>query len=733
MRGKYLFFLFFFLFVCGYSKPWAQETKKELYDLSLEDLMNIEITTVTQRSQKITDAPATVISFTDDQIEGFGWRDLKDLFRHVTGVDVSYDVQGEIKSLITIRGIEGNQKILVLQDGQRQNPITGERFVFGHNIPLHVYKRVEIVFGPASALYGADAYAGVVNLITKNGADVDGMTASVGYASTNAMVGNLVFGKALNETTDVLISGRIYTGQDFKYHRHYKDPIDYADVERYEGRLGTLAKEYPIKNWNLLCKVKHGKLTMGFDWQHELESNAPSSIPTNYAYVKNNVWGQDIRHLYFTYEIYKTNRFNVSANLSMGDYAINPISNFFIPVDNDGNGLPDDASAGYKYGYSGYVEGSFKALWVLSEKLNVVGGISYSNVLSFPKTKNLDEPYHLDEGYTDNLSFFVDPSGYTFGMLGFRDSVFTEKHYYNLATYAQAEYKPSDKWIITFGGRYDYNSMYKSAVNPRLGIVFKASSRLTLKALYGTAFIAPSNYYRYENWANPYAMHIPNVDIKPERIETFEVSGIYYPSQNLSFRMSVYRNNMKEIIRPVEAPEQAGNYPYYNPVRASIGENPESGFVEVNANLGKIYSYGVELDVKYQLNRFILSVGYGGVNGTDEAMNSNLPKVSQHKLNAGIRYNAKKLYGSVTARYYGDVWTAPGNSYYQGTSEIPGALVVYTNFGYRFSNRFSANLSVDNLFNRKHWGAAPYGESIWIQPRAPQAMQKLFFGVTLKM
>jgi len=181
-------------FVLSYLNTFAQEDV-DLFSMSLEELMNIEVTTASKKAQKISDAPATVISYSAAQIELHGWRDLKDLFRALTGVDVSYDVQGEVKTLVTFRGVQGNQKVLVLQDGQRQNPITGERFIYGHNIPLNIYKRIEVVYGPASALYGADAYGGVINLITKDGADIDGMSASVGYVSTQAVDASMSFGK----------------------------------------------------------------------------------------------------------------------------------------------------------------------------------------------------------------------------------------------------------------------------------------------------------------------------------------------------------------------------------------------------------------------------------------------------------------------------------------------------------------------------------------------------------
>ena len=65
-----------------------------------------------------------------------------------------------------------------------------------------------------------------------------------------------------------------------------------------------------------------------------------------------------------------------------------------------------------------------------------------------------------------------------------------------------------------------------------------------------------------------------------------------------------------------------------------------------------------------------------------------------------------------------------------GENNIPGATVLYTNIGYNISKKFKAHISVDNILNTMHWGSAPYAESIWIQPRAPQALIKLFAGVT---
>ena len=247
MKKTLLSLIFFFAISFAFAQQPDSTETVDLYEMSLEELMNTEIVTASKKGEKISDAPATVVVITSEQIKQFGWKDLKDIFRAIPSTDVSYDVQGEIRTLVTMRGVLGNQKILILQDGQRQNPITGERFVYGNNIPLNFYKRIEIVYGPASALYGAEAYAGVINMITKDGADIDGIEINTGYVSTNAFVGDIIFGKRIDENTDVIVGARVYNGSDFPLHEEYTDSLDYASVNQYTGKLAEEWKYDPEK------------------------------------------------------------------------------------------------------------------------------------------------------------------------------------------------------------------------------------------------------------------------------------------------------------------------------------------------------------------------------------------------------------------------------------------------------------------------------------------------------
>ncbi len=721
---KYLLLIFIFALAL---QPLKAQESSEFLDMSLEELLNTEVVTASKQAQKISDAPATVISISEEQIKKYGYRDLKDVFRTLPGVDVSYDNQGEVRSLVLMRGIMGNQKIAILQDGKKYNPTTGERFIYGHNIPLSFYKRVEIVYGPASALYGADAYSGVINLITKDGADINGVEASVTYASTQAVIADLLYGGKINENTDVIVGLRAYQGQDYKLHEDYDD---YSVVKEYKDE--TLNTEYPINNFNLFSKVKHHDLTIGFDWQHTLETNAPATIPNNYAYSDSYLWGQDMRHAYISYDKGIGEDMLITATVSAGDYEINPASNFLLFQDAE----LTKTSASYKYGYSRYYKGELQFDWDITDKFHIISGFSFEDVLSFPKTKNLDSgPFRTDGELVDDMSALVDPNtGYVFGLVGLTDSKFGERNYSNTGFFLQGDIDLLENLTLTLGGRFDYNSIYEETINPRAGLVYKPTSDLSVKALVGTAYIQPSNYYRWENFANPFILHVPNEDIKPEKITNISLSTTYYASKNMSVRLDLFRNNLTDVIgAAIVGPEFNGGQNFYNPYRTILGENPSVDWAEINTNLGKIYTQGFELDINYKLNNLLLNLTYSFIDGKDEDKDHPIAKVSPHKVNLKTDYTYGSFTAAASLRWYSKVQTLKENAVYGDagdmTYEFDGAFVTYLNLTYDISKHIAVNLAIDNVLGTEHYAAAPYAESGWVMHRAPQALRKIFFGI----
>lgn len=712
-----------------------QYNEVDIFELTLEELLSLEVTTASRQKEKITEAPANIVVITEDEIEQYGWRDLKDIFKAIPQVDVSYNTEGEVGTIVTMRGMLGNQKVLILQDGMQLNPITGERFVYSHNIPLSLYKRIEILYGPAAALYGADAYAGVINLISKDGKDVDGLEVNTGYISTNAIVADLTFGKAISKDADILIFGRIYNGEDQKLNEFYKDSIDYGMINNYNSAVHP---KFPIKNWNFFTKINVKNFTFGADWQHCFESNAYSTIPELYSFTDDFIWGQDISHAYVNYKIVENDKFNLTANVVGGRYEVNPASNFLYFTNGHQN---TEIIHEYKYAYSAYLKPSLQAFWDINKTFSFTAGLSYAYVKSFPKTKNLEEvQFNKEDGFVDDLSYFVDSTGYVYGSTELTDSIFGLRNYQNIGSFVQLKIQLIEKIIFTLGSRFDYNTLYQSTFNPRIGFVANPNDKISIKALFGTAYIQPSNYYRYENWASFIGMHIPNIDIKPEQLKSYELSFSYLLTKNLSFKVLGFRNEMTNIIRAIVITPEAynGGHPYYNPLRTLIGEDEHSGFVEVNDNLGNMYSQGLEFDLNTVVNHFYIKLSYSYLEGKDSELDFPLEKISTHKVLGNVSYVRDKFSIALTARYFSDISAGVYNSVYglnavKYGEKIPGGFVLYSNLNFDITKNISLNISADNVLNTKHYGAAPFAESGWIMAHAPQPMLQIFGGISFKI
>lgn len=723
-------FCFFMVF-----KTFGQQDDKitKLLEMSTDDLWNIKVITASRFEQKAIDAPATIIVITDQQIEQNGWRDLKDILRSIPGIDISYYAQGELKSIVTMRGILGNQKMLILQDGNRMVPITGERIIYGHNMPLTFIKRIEIVYGPATALYGAEAYAGVINMITKNGNDINGIELHSEYSTSEAFIGNIIFGKEFSDDTEFIIGGRIYYGEDVKLNEDYKSLLDYGAINEYH-KLNT--PKFPIKNWNLFTKIKYKKFLFGGNWQHLFESNAYSTIPSLYCYTEDFVWSQELRHFFIKHNTIEKQDFKLSNKIVLGDYTVNPESNFTMFTGEKLHKDPEKYNA-FKYAYSSYWMVSSQFDWKINENILLNSGFSFKDVFSFPKTKNLDYfPYSVINGYEDDLSDFTDESGFVYGKVGLTDTIFGTRNYYNFGLFTQAVIKSEEKFTFTVGLRYDYNSIYGSTVNPRIGIVYRPNNKIYFKTLYGTAYISPSNYFRWENWAAVSGMHIPNEEIEPEKIKSYEINIGYYLNQNYLVSISLFRNDMTDIIRPIQLNYEINNdgHPYYNPLRLLIGQTVNSGFVETNMNKGEIYSQGIEISINADYSNFDAKFTLSYLDGEDNESMSAIPKVSTYKANLNIGYRVKNFYSTLLLRYFSDIEVTSTNSLYgigadKEGEKIPGATILYGNLGYKIYDNLWIKLSVENIFNTKHYGAAPYAESGWIQPRSPQALRKIFIGM----
>ncbi len=179
----------------------AQPGQVDLARATLEELMNVEVTSASRKEQRATDTPAAVFVITEDDIRRSGMQTLPDLLRLVPGVQVARINANNWA--ISVRGFNGlfSNKLLVMIDGRTvYNPLFGGVFWDSEDDPIDDIERIEVIRGAGGALWGANALNGVINVITKRARDTQGLAARAGAGTRGSSGGFARYGGTADGT-----------------------------------------------------------------------------------------------------------------------------------------------------------------------------------------------------------------------------------------------------------------------------------------------------------------------------------------------------------------------------------------------------------------------------------------------------------------------------------------------------------------------------------------------------
>lgn len=211
----------------------ATVSATKLTELSLEELMEVEVTTVSKYREKLTNAPAAVFALTAEDLQRAAVKTLPDALRLVPGMQV-----GRVDShdwAISSRGFADvfSNKLLVLQDGRSlYTPLFSGVFWDAQDTMLEDIERIEVVRGPGATLWGANAVNGVINILTKPARDTQGSLAAVTVGSDPRFSARARYGGALDAATHF----RVYS----KYTRHDNSPALGGGDATDDWRLGQV-------------------------------------------------------------------------------------------------------------------------------------------------------------------------------------------------------------------------------------------------------------------------------------------------------------------------------------------------------------------------------------------------------------------------------------------------------------------------------------------------------------
>jgi len=651
------------IFIFITSNLEAKESKESIdsidsiFSMTLEELLNVKVTvwSVSRQEEESSRAAASVIVISQKQIKSRGYKDLNDVLRELPGFDIVENA-GRFGDQYTIRGIDRNDRFLLLVDGHRVNPYSGTFLSTGNSISIRFAKKIEVVYGPASVVYGADAFAAIVNIITKNKETPKSSTYSVDVSKGSygtqdiAVLAEIPFNK---EDSLLTMSARFYDsdGMDLRtYDQIYANTSQYAQ---------------PIQDHTLNIGYTSGPLRFGFFEQSFNEGNGVALVPNIYDHTKSNVWKLKTDILWGEYLWQFDDDSKLAIDLSYTEHTQHPDTNFKkTPIQ-------------YMTGEDKTIKSSFIFSKTLSMNTQMVIGLETERTESIP-------PYANDEvfGTGNSIRFEGNVEQIIRNELTLKEN--------RTAVFAQFTHPINDKIDIVLGVRKDHSDQNPNSVNPRGGLTYRASEKTTAKFLYGTAFQAPSLFSQYEQFVvNPLSLiMLPNTALKNQELESYEFNLTHHFSKRYLFNGSIYYNNMSNLIfRNASDLSVAG----YDTVlqNTNIGKQSAIGLdLRLDAVIGKNtrahlnYSY---IDAEYQLNN----------------ITNDLPRISENKFNLGINSElSDKLSIYSQIKWVGKATTELSNSKYPNGQKMPSYLEVNAYVNYQVTDNFSLFINLKNILDK---------------------------------
>lgn len=474
-------------------------------DLGLERLLQATVTSASKYEQKQSEVAAAVSVITRDEIKAFGWRTLSEALASLPGIHATYDRQ---YGYLGMRGFglpgDYNARVLFAINGNRINDTLYDSGMIERGFPLDMdlVERIEFIAGPGGAMYGQNAMFGVVNVITRSGATVDGGELAVaGQSPQSLREGRVTWGKVLDNGVDVLLSaaGMRARGEDLFMNYPGAGPGGGDVSGRATGQDGERDKEF-------FARLGRGPWALDF-----IYGNRRKDDPTAGFFSDALASGQYQRDEFLLTQLQYQDSFagdtlNVLGRLFLGQYRWSGLYNY-SGAPNYGTGAGDWRGAELRLLYTGIRHHKF----VLGLELQDNARIDQTN----------------DDRTTPGVDMRILRAGWRAGI------------------YFQDEWRLADAWSATLGLRVDRNDIAGTQLSPRAGLIWQAAPATTLKALYGRAHRTPNSYERnYDDGVS----QVANPALTGETADTRELVVDHRLARDFSVRGSIYQWSMRNIV-----------------------------------------------------------------------------------------------------------------------------------------------------------------------------------------
>ena len=705
--------------------------------------------------QKITDAPASISVVTREELSVRPYMTLIDAVRDLEGVDVGETSDKTGQKTISMRGM-GSDYTLILIDGRRQNnhgDIYPNNFggnQFNHIPPLDMIERIEIIRGPASTLYGADAMGGVVNIITRKVGQrwTGSATASYNHQENDDFGTDSTFDFALSGP---LVKDRLGLGvRGSWYERDASTPeyeaITAPDGTVFERSLGFGGGGKTVDNTNKTVGVTLSwtpsdfqSVVFDYDTSEQVYDNTPyvnnlgtETYPLGTVDGINGIWAAAPRIGYSADQEFTRDQWSITHQ-GQWEFGDTFVSLAHIDTANHGRTLPFTVAERLLHQdiYCGNAEvcatGAYAGMGRDERRQ-----LAASTFLPRPKRNMESSQYTLDAkvDFALGAQHHVIVGGQVidgelddgvFGMESGGDGSGTVQDHKMWSLFAEDNWSPTEALTITLGLRHDDHNVFGSHLSPRAYAVWDVAANWTLKGGVSTGYKTPRTTDLYDGitgfggqGTSPF---VGNPDLQPETSVNSEVA-LYWTSADSrhNFNVTVFRNDFEDKIARGETNlscEQTGG------VRpcANLGDFALLGYSTYaqNINIDEVRVQGAELAGRWGIaEAWSLRANYTYTDSEQlSGANKGLPltNTAEHMANASLNWEASDRFSmqlaaeSRSERYRGTVDAQGNPQYYEDY------VVFHLGARYRVNDNISLNARINNLLDEDFTSF----RTVWVQ------------------
>ena len=634
------------------------------------------VVTATRSERKLSNITVPVTIVNAKTIQQNGSLRLSDILREQTGLTLTSGFGAGVQ----LQGLNPDYTIILING----EPLVGRTagVLDLNRVALGNIKKIEIVKGPSSSLYGSEAMAGVINIITDASTSIPLQT-SLRYGTYNTLDANI---------NNTLASKNLF----------YQGFYNYYTTDGYSIR--------PNSNNRVTTPIS--RLTTSQQFKYNLSSNTNLVFNTR-----------------LTDE-------NIKSNIAVSNGGITTYSN--------GNEHNTDINftGSLNHRFSNDLKTSFRSYltnYVSNQDLLTLSGAPYTDLLNhlFQRVEN-----QTDWTVSKNITGIFGAGAVWEGVKSSRyDSEKVRKNNTIQYGFTQWEWTPITKLILIGGVRFDQNASYASAWSPKLSMLYKVNKQHKLKLSIGQGFKAPDFRQLYLDFTNAaagnysvfgsaeaqkvigqlnslgqigalYSNYYLLKSLQPESSTGIHFSWDWEPNPKTFISVQAFRNDIKNLIQV----QQVGSYVSGAQIFSYL-------------NIGRAFTNGVEVETKYQLNHnWTLSGGYqfiltgdkdqidqikaGTVYTRDASGMSSrltlsdyvgLPNISKHKAQFKINYVTANGFFANCRMVYRSKWAVNntnGNEVYDsGDSFAAGYISLHASVGKDYANGLSLQLGCDNMTN----------------------------------